>query len=324
MRQRITKNRILRFRHDLNYALMVRMSISLIMAILPIGYRIFSRDIKVIQFDILFVISSLILTFTTCFLFFSFIHHQIFFTDKMDLFSFILQDITTIIKWPEGVDSDDEDKKEKKSNDDDKKDGKKKKKFGFNEARMDRFKLTSETADMTDDLLSEMDLASLPYCNVLEHGNALAWVEMRRFESILLNLFSQKLLIICSWIQGMIKGLLSKVDMLLVVICILLFVDASFIIYLAANHNEYGNQQMVINGIVFGGIALLYLCAFNLYPLLMHGPKLRKLQKQQLSGLEKQKLMATNIVNNDAYFSQFRFRDDSGLWDGKLKKFAPE
>eukprot|EP00485_Elphidium_margaritaceum_P024232 CAMPEP_0202713364 /NCGR_PEP_ID=MMETSP1385-20130828/53003_1 /ASSEMBLY_ACC=CAM_ASM_000861 /TAXON_ID=933848 /ORGANISM="Elphidium margaritaceum" /LENGTH=58 /DNA_ID=CAMNT_0049373693 /DNA_START=1 /DNA_END=173 /DNA_ORIENTATION=+ len=33
--------------------------------------------------------------------------------------------------------------------------------------------------------------------------------------------------------------------------------------------------------------------------------------------------MATNIVNNAAYFDQFR-RKAGGLWDDKLRKFAPQ
>ena len=275
---------------------------SFLLSILPLAVRLFD-----LQFDALFVISSFILSFCCCLLFFSFVQHQIFFTDKMDLFSFILNDITTIIKWPENIDTTPDSYKEKEvaADDDDDKSEKKKKKFGFNEARMDRFKETSETADATDTLLSEMDLASLPYLNVLEHGNALAWVEMR------------------SWLQGMIKALLSKVDLLLVLILILLFVDASCIIFLVVNFSEYGNQQIVNNGIAFGSILLLYLAVFNLYPLLLYGPKLRRLQSRQLSSLEKQKLMATNIVNNAEYFAQFRFKDESSLWRGKLKKFAP-
>merc|ERR1712130_104715 len=135
--------------------------------------------------------------------------------------------------WPENMKTDEyasskNDTKKEENGD------KKTKKFGFNEARMDRFKETSETADATG-LLSEMDLASLPFLNILEHGNALALVEMR------------------SWLQGMIKALLSKVDLLLILIVIFLFLDAVCIIFLISNRSEYGNQPFVINGIIFGG-----------------------------------------------------------------------
>eukprot|EP01084_Bolivina_argentea_P287208 492778_1 len=299
VKERIKKSRLLRFRHDLNYQMSVRISVCVIISLLPIIYRLLSRDINVIQFDLMYIITSLVLSFTVNLLLFSFIDHQIFFTDQMDLFTFVLNDITHIIKWPDSK----EDKEGQKQEEARKA---KPRKFGFNTARMDKFKETTETADMDDDLLSVMDQDSLPYCNVLEHGNALAWVEMR------------------SWMQGMIKGLLSKVDMLLILVIVLLFIDASAIIFLAANHNEYGNQQVVINGIIFGGIILLYLALLNMTPLLLHGPKLRKLQKRQVSSLEKQKLMATNIVNNETYFKQFKFRDKSGLWDGKLRQFAPQ
>jgi len=298
IKDRVQHSRILRFRHDFDYALAVRMSISLIIAALPTVYKLCDPRLNIADYDVLFMASSFVLNLLTFFLFFSFIQHQIFATDKLDLFSFLLNDITTIIQWPVVKDEENEAEKQQVEK-------RKSAKFGFVTARMDKFKSTTDTADIYDEILSSMDSTSLPYCNVLEHGNALSWVEMRSF------------------VQGMIKALLSKLDMLLAVVIVLLFLTAVLVIYLIANHAELGNHPVFIEGIIVGCIVIAYLLLFNLIPLVKHGPKLRRLQAKQISGLEKQKLMATNIVNNQAYFDQFRYKA-GGLWDDKLKQFAPE
>ena len=131
----------------------------------------------------------------------------------------------------------------------------------------------------------------------MEHGNALAWVEIR------------------SYLQGCIKVMLSKVDMLLALIYLLLLLDIALMIYAIIFEIDDSEFRIFIVGLIEGIFLAIFIGLLNIYPLLQHAPKLRKLQSLQLTNLLKQKLVATNVVNNKKYWKYFNKKDKTLNWN---------